>query len=183
VANAAIVTGQQGGGGRVDDGGLAVLAGEGYDRFKGLPERDNQDFHGISGGAGQNLSRDVARNALELRQNVLREIFDVSVRQLTCRSSGPKTRDHFQEFCRRRGFRQQCIASEETKAPRLGETRAHARLPQNKSYEHRGRLGAALRIWRRDDKIIAGARQQQLAAMLEHLQLAGNLHKLLLLLG
>src|SRR5271168_16961 len=39
VADAAIEIGEQGGGFGSDDSGLAVLAGESVDGFKGLPER------------------------------------------------------------------------------------------------------------------------------------------------
>ena len=50
MADAAVVVGEEGSGGGVDYGGLAVRAGEGGDGVEGLPGGDNQDFD--LGGAG-----------------------------------------------------------------------------------------------------------------------------------
>ena len=93
MADAAIETGEQGGGLVGDDGGFEVGAGEGADGFEGTPDSFDDDFNFAFEASSRNRSAEIAWGAAKLRQNIFGEVLEIFGQLRLGGASGPAAQD------------------------------------------------------------------------------------------
>ena len=93
MADAAVETGEQGGGLIGDDGGFEVGAGEVADGFEGTPIGFDDDFDFVFAAGKTNRSSQVAGDAAKLGQNVFGKVLEISGQLHFGGASGPAPQD------------------------------------------------------------------------------------------
>src|SRR5260370_12856769 len=124
MADAAIETGEQGGGLVGDDGGFEIGAGEGANGVEGVPVGLDDDFDFVFGAAKRDLGSQVARDAAQFGHNVFGKVFEIFGQLRLVGASGPAAQDCSGWRCKGRSRSGRLVADDDVPGanlPFLGE--------------------------------------------------------------